>query len=115
MQFPRRGVLSSHLERGVGDVVGQTVSWGLWGTNGQEVIDTGHPQPHLVAGPAHQRTEVHLSLGSVAHHAHTGQHRNIGLLRNSTLLSGLERSDRCCGMSFVIHRDRYSNVLKGII
>ena len=71
---------SSNLERGVGDVVGVTVSWGLRGTNGKEMVDTGDPQPHLVTGPAHQGPEVHLSLGGVAHHTLAGHHHHVRLL-----------------------------------
>ena len=72
---------SSNLKRGVGDVVGQTVSRRLRGPYGKEVVDTGSPQPHLVAGPADQGPEVHLSLGSVADLTTARHHGNIRLLR----------------------------------
>ena len=80
-----RGASCPHLNCGVGDVVGVAVSGGVGGSDGQEVVDTGSAQPHLVTGPAHQGTEVHLRLGSELHHALAGHHQHVRLLSMETI------------------------------
>ena len=60
--------------------MGVAVGGGVGGADGEKVVDTGRAEPHLVTGPAHQGTEVHLRLGSELHHALAGHHQHVRLL-----------------------------------